>query len=318
MSLSIGLSFPRTLPASMVVPIAQRLDSGGVDELWLIEDCFFATGPSLAAAAIAATSRIEVGIGILPAVVRHPAITAMEVATLARLSGGRFTAGIGHGVRQWMEQLGVRPASPLTALGETITVVKRLLAGEEVSFEGETFRCENVRLDQAPPDRVPVLAGVRGPRSMAMAGSLADGVIVAEPASPTYLRWALEVAAPQESWRVVAFAPWLVVDDGARARRIMSRWLAAELENPNVAFRMLPFFQDLVDRLRDGGAEALADMPVEWWNDLGPIGTGRDAHEYFDRVEAAGADSVSVFPAPDADLAADDVDALIEFARNRR
>lgn len=317
MTLRIGLSFPRTLPASLVAPVAQRVEDGGLDELWLIEDCFFTSGPALAAAALAVTSRIEVGIGILPAVVRHPAITAMELATLAELGGGRFTAGIGHGVQSWMEQIGLRPSSPLTALEETIVIVKQLLAGEEVSYVGETFSCSGVRLEQPPSKGLSVLAGVQGPRSMALAGSVADGVIVVAPASPSHIRWAMETADPDGSWRTVAFAPWLVSDDGAQARRIMARWLAAELEAPSVGFRTLSFFDDLIDRHRDGGAEALADMPVDWWRDLGPIGTTEDALEYLDRVEAAGVDSVSFFPAPDATEALADVGALVDLARRR-
>lgn len=317
MSLRIGLSFPRTLPAPLVVPIAQRLEQGGLDELWLIEDCFFTSGPSLAAAALAVTNRIEVGIGILPAVVRHPAITAMELATLAELGDGRFTAGIGHGVQSWMEQIGLRPSSPLTALEETIAVVKRLLAGEEVSFVGQTFRCSGVQLEQPPSQRLPVLAGVQGPRSMELAGSIADGVILVAPAAPAHIRWAIETANPDGAWRTVVFAPWLVIDDGARAREIMAHWLATELEGPSIGFQVLPYFDDLVDRHRDGGAAALADMPADWWHDLGPIGTAEDALEYFDRIEAAGADSVSVFPAPDAKEALADVGSLVDLVQRR-
>ncbi len=314
----IGLSYPRTLSPSLLPQVAARLDEGGIDELWVIEDCFFTTGPSLAAAALTATERVEVGIGILPAVVRHPAVTAMELATLADLGGGRFTAGIGHGVQRWMQQMGVRPGSPLTALDETITVVKRLLAGEEVTFDG-TFRCEAVRLERPPSNRIDVLAGVQGPKSMTLAGRVADGVILTGPLSPQYIRWSREQAAPPGRWRVVGFAPWLVIDDDAyRARSIMSGWLAGELARPNAALRTLPYFEDLRDRFDGGGTDALRDMPVDWWRDLGPIGARRDAHEYLDRAEAAGADSISVFPAPDADLALEDVDALIEFAQGRR
>jgi alkanesulfonate monooxygenase SsuD/methylene tetrahydromethanopterin reductase-like flavin-dependent oxidoreductase (luciferase family) len=313
----IGLSYPRELPASSIAEFARLVEDGGLDELWVIEDCFFTSGPTLAAAALAVTRHIEVGIGILPAVVRHPAITAMELATLAELGGGRFTAGIGHGVQSWMGQIGLRPSSPLTALAETITVLKRLLAGEKVSFEG-TFVCDGVQLEQTPSDPPDVLAGVRGPKSMALAGQVADGVIIAEPASPDYIRWAIEQAAPTGPWRTVVFAPWLVIDDADRARRIMSAWLAQELQHPNIGFRKLRFFEDLVDRFTDGGAAALADMPVDWWRDLGPIGSSGDAHEYFDRVEAAGADSIGVFPAPDADLAFGDVAAVIDFSRGRR
>src|SRR5690606_31211664 len=133
---------------------ARRLESAGVDRLWVIEDCFFTAGVSLAASALAVTARLQVGVGILPAVARPAAVTAMEIATLANLAPGRFTAGIGHGVQDWMAQMGVRPRSPLGALDETISNVKRLLSGEEVSFEGDYVVLDRVRLDQ-PPSVVP-------------------------------------------------------------------------------------------------------------------------------------------------------------------
>ena len=91
-------------PARAVREFAPALEAGGVDQMWFIEDCFYTAGISLAATALALTERLQVGIGILPAVARNPAVTAMEIATLAELAPGRLLAGIGHGVQEWMEQ----------------------------------------------------------------------------------------------------------------------------------------------------------------------------------------------------------------------
>ena len=301
----------------MVPSVALRLEAGGIDELWVIEDCFYTAGPSLAAAALTVTETLHVGIGILPAVVRHPAITAMEIATLDELGSGRFTAGIGHGVQSWMDQIGLRERSPLTALEETFTIVSQLLSGDEVSFEGETVRCDSVRLDRAPEQRIDLLAGVRGPRSMELAGRIADGVILAGPASPAYVDWARQRANRPTDWRVVAFAPWLVIEDGPRAQSLMAPWLASELEDPNIGMTQLSFFDDLRDRHADGGAPALADLPAAWWHEIGPIGTPQDALTYLDGMEGAGTDVVSVFPAPMVPEAMADIDTLISIARRR-
>src|SRR6266540_656435 len=174
---AIGMCFHRSYPAGLVTEFAKRLDAGGADQLWVIEDCFYTAGVSLAAAALAVTERITVGVGILPAVARNPAITAMEIATLCGLGPGRVLPGIGHGVQEWMGQMGVRPASPLTALEEVIDAVRRLLAGEEVSVDGRYVRLDRVKLDQPPVTAPPVLAGVRGPKSLALAGRVAGGVV---------------------------------------------------------------------------------------------------------------------------------------------
>ena len=69
-ALRLGMCFARSLPPTFVVEVAERLDASGVDQLWVIEDCFYTTAPSLAATALARTDRLHVGIGILPAVAR--------------------------------------------------------------------------------------------------------------------------------------------------------------------------------------------------------------------------------------------------------
>ena len=114
MAMTVEMCFPRECPGSAVTEIARRLEAGGLDELWLIEDCFFTTAPPLAAAALASTERLAVGLGILPAVSRTAAVTAMEIATLASIGPGRVVGGIGHGIQSWMAQMErpLRPRSP--------------------------------------------------------------------------------------------------------------------------------------------------------------------------------------------------------------
>jgi 5,10-methylenetetrahydromethanopterin reductase len=160
---AIGMCFDRGYPAAAVREFAERLERDGVDELWIIEDCFYTAGISLAATALARTERLRVGLGILPAVARTAAITAMELATLAHLAPGRLLAGIGHGVQAWMAQMGVRTTTPLNTLEEVIVNVKRLLKGEEVTFVGKHVVLDRVKLNARPahiPRCFPVCAAL--------------------------------------------------------------------------------------------------------------------------------------------------------------
>src|SRR5690349_17446064 len=109
-----GVMLPRDLHASSVLDFARRADELGFDELWVVEDLGFRGGIAQAGAVLAATSRIVVGIGILPAAARNAAFAAMELGTLAQLFPGRLIAGIGHGMPDWMRQVGAWPRSPLT------------------------------------------------------------------------------------------------------------------------------------------------------------------------------------------------------------
>ena len=90
---------PRELTAARGHPsVARRGEELGFGELWLAEDYFFTGGISGATAVLAETKEVPVGLGIVSAMVRHPAVLAMEIATMARMYPGRVHPGIGLGV----------------------------------------------------------------------------------------------------------------------------------------------------------------------------------------------------------------------------
>ncbi len=310
----LGVCFDRSYPASAVVEFAERLEAGGVPQLWVIEDCFFTAGISLAATALARTQRLQVGLGILPAVARNPAVTAMELATLANLAPGRLIAGIGHGVQAWMEQMGARTASPLTTLEEVITVVRRLLRGERVTFAGREVRMSDVQLDQPPTTVPPILAGVRGPKSLALAGRVADGVVLAEGAGAAYVRSAVQQAGAPDNFRVSVFTALCVDTDRRAAYRGMAPVVAGWLSSPNPAIDAHPHAPELRERLATGGADALVDAPREWWLQLGAIGTFDDALEHVISLADAGAHDVSLFPAPELAVGREQLGDAIRLA----
>lgn len=299
----IGMCFDRSFPAAAIPEYARRLESAGLDQLWLIEDCFFTAGVSLAAAALAVTERLRVGIGILPAVARTAAVTAMEIATLANLAPGRFIPGIGHGVQDWMGQMGVRPRSPLTALDETITNVKRLLAGEEVTFDGDYVHLDRVRLAAPPADVPPVLAGVQQERSLAVAGRVADGVILVESVGPTYVNWALDRAGRPDGFGVTTFSMLSIDQDRRAAYRRVASLVAGVVRERRRSVTVLPFFDEMAARVERDGDEALVDMPADHWLEIGAVGTMDDALAHINALADAGAGSVNVFPGPSLDMA---------------
>lgn len=313
---AIGLCFDRTLPAPLIREFAQQLDRGGADDLWIIEDCFYTGGVSLAATALAVTDRLTVGFGILPAVARAVPVTAMEIATLSALAPGRVLAGIGHGVQSWMGQMGVRTRSPLTTLEEVFVTLRRLLAGEEVTFDGRQISLDSVRLDAPPQELPPLLAGVQGPRSMELAGRIADGVVLAEPASPSYVRWSLDKAGREPGDFVVAtFSQFCVKPTRESAYAELAPWLATQLRAPGDAYRALPFFDDLTDWYARHGADGLRRMPTQWWQEIGPIGTLDDALAHVEALQTAGARRIGFFPRADVAAAREQVEHVIRIAQ---
>ncbi|GIF15063.1 N5,N10-methylene tetrahydromethanopterin reductase [Actinoplanes teichomyceticus] len=183
--------FDRDLSPEDLQTFAVAVEEAGADDLWVVEDLGWAGSISAAALALAATSRIRVGIGITPAPLRSPALLAMELATLARVYPGRLVAGLGHGVPEWMRQVGVEPKSKLAMLEETILVVQGLLRGETVTLNGREVCIDGVRLVHPPVAVPPIVTGVVRPRSLELSGRVADGTIIAEGNGPAQLADAL-------------------------------------------------------------------------------------------------------------------------------
>jgi alkanesulfonate monooxygenase SsuD/methylene tetrahydromethanopterin reductase-like flavin-dependent oxidoreductase (luciferase family) len=208
-AISLPQNPPETLPA-----LARAADEAGLEELWLWEDCFLHSGVAAAAAALASTSRVRVGIGILPVPFRNVALTAMEIATLRRLFGDRAIVGVGHGVQDWMAQVGARPASPMTLLREYLTALRALLNGETVTVTGRYVNLDGVRLDW-PPDPPPeLLVGATGPKTLRLSGELADGTILTAGTPPEGVRAARGHIAADEH-RVVVFLQTATGPDAA-------------------------------------------------------------------------------------------------------
>jgi 5,10-methylenetetrahydromethanopterin reductase len=314
----IGMCFARTFPAPAVIEFAERLEADGLDELWIIEDCFYTGAVSLAAAALARTERLTVGLGILPAVARTAAITAMEVATLSALGPGRVVAGIGHGVQSWMGQMGARTPSPLTTLEEVVVAVKQLMSGAEVTTSGRHVVLDRVRLD-APPTQVPsVIVGASGPKSLALAGRVADGLVLAEGTGPAALRDALTQAAPVGPFDVTVFAALCIRPDRRDAHAEMAPFLAGLLDDDRSALRSLPFFDNLLARYQADGVAGLASMPADWWTAVGAVGTLDDAVAHLIALGEAGARTVALFPDPDLDVGREQLADVAAIARELR
>ncbi|HEY7593266.1 MAG TPA: LLM class flavin-dependent oxidoreductase [Actinophytocola sp.] len=175
---TLGVVFRPQLPPERLPGVVRAAEESGLEELWLWEDCFFEGGVASMAAALGWTSRLRVGIGILPLPLRNVALTAMEVATLDRLFPGRTVFGFGHGAQEWMAQVGARPASPLTAMREHLVALNALLRGERVRTSGDYVRLDDVALDWPPPAPPRLYFGATRPRSLRLSGELAGGTII--------------------------------------------------------------------------------------------------------------------------------------------
>jgi alkanesulfonate monooxygenase SsuD/methylene tetrahydromethanopterin reductase-like flavin-dependent oxidoreductase (luciferase family) len=228
---SIGVVFPARSRIELLPGFATRADRAGFDELWVVEDCFLSGGISMAATALALTRRLRVGIGLLPVVARNPVIAAMEVGSLARLHPGRLSIAFGHGVADWMRQIGAYPRSRLAALEEVTTVVRSLLGGETTSLDGEHVQVVDAYLEASPDPPPSILVGSTGPRGLAIAGRSSDGVLLAEGASAPFIEWAVRQTRAagdrRGPFRCVVYS-WARLDDDEQ--RALA-WLRAAVDS---------------------------------------------------------------------------------------
>ncbi|RSN30267.1 5,10-methylene tetrahydromethanopterin reductase [Amycolatopsis sp. WAC 04169] len=294
----LGVRIPRELPAARLKSLAQHAEQEGLDEVWIVEDCFYAGGIATASAVLSATEKITLGIGIMPAVARNPAIAAMEIAAMAELYPGRLIAGFGHGVPGWMRQIDAWPKSALAAFEETLTVIRRLLAGERVSFEGKHVRLDEVELEFPPALPPKLVGGVRGPKSLAAAGRVADGTLLAEPATPEYVRATRDLIGV-EGHSIAAYN-WLALDaDQDRAReRARSDVASAIGPNSGPALEPLDFGAELLAEVKaatDRGDLARRLRP-EWIDRLSISGPLDRCVEQIRALYAAGTESVILLP----------------------
>lgn len=281
---------------------AERL---GFGQLWMAEDCFTSGGISGAAAVLGATSEIPVGLGIINAMVRHPALLAMELSTLGRMYPDRLVPAIGLGLPDWLRQLGVYPRSPVTALGECVRSVRDLLAGEEVSADGY-FHFDAVRLSF--PVALRLHMGVMGPRMLALSGEIADGTVLSVLASADYVRWAREriavgaAAANRDAGdhRLSTFALCAVDQDAERARAEIRPVLAFFLDavKRSTLVKALGIADELLALAADGVDALTERMPDEWVEELAIAGDPATCAVKIERLLDAGSDTVELFPAP--------------------
>jgi alkanesulfonate monooxygenase SsuD/methylene tetrahydromethanopterin reductase-like flavin-dependent oxidoreductase (luciferase family) len=293
------------MPPERIVHTARRAEELGVGELWFSEDCFFAGAFAGIAAALAATERVPVGLGVAAAVTRHPALLAMECATLSRLHPGRFRPGIGLGVPFWLQQKGLLPRSPLGAVRECVAGLRRLLAGEELTEEG-LFAFDRVRLTHLPEEELPIYLGMVGPKGLELSGAIADGSVLSVLAGVDYVRWARERIAAgaaaagraEAPHRVVTYVLYSVDADGAAARAAVREatafYLTAMPDNAlSGVYGIQPQLQELV------AAGTLAqDMPPAWVDDLAVAGDPDEVAAKIRALLEAGSDSVGLWLFP--------------------
>jgi 5,10-methylenetetrahydromethanopterin reductase len=263
-----GVWFQGGLPVSASVELAVAAESAGVDAVWVAEGPVARDALITLSAIASATSRVQLGTGVVNPHTRHPAQLAASFATLDELSAGRAVCGVGIGARDFLIPIGADVSHPLATAREMVTVLRGLLAREVVVLQGQKFRLDGVRLGFRPTRHgIPIVLAATGPRMCALSGELADGIYLMY-GTEAYVRGsiALALGARDDAPFTVASPILMAVDeDAAAARRRLKAGIGLMLTEPNgeVMLEANGLDPALAQRIRDGlaqgGIRALAD-----------------------------------------------------------
>jgi probable F420-dependent oxidoreductase len=292
MLLAISPSAPGSR-ADDLVGLVGRAEALGYSEAWLAE----VAGPesfSLAGAIASTTTRIELGVAVVPSSTRSPALLAMGAGTVSQLLGGRaFNLGIGSSSQLIVESWhGAEFVPPLPRVRETVEATRALLAGER-SYAGAHVRADRFTLATPPAGPVRLYVGALGPRMLRLAGAVGDGVCLNLMPAATVPRQLAEIRRGADAagrdlpgdFRVMARFHVVLTDDPSAGRDVVRAgfgpYFAQAVYNRFLAWTGYPEAADAVASAfaagdRHGVAAALTDEIVDGVALVGPPGRVRE------------------------------------------
>ena len=229
-----------------IVALAKRAVAAGFGSLWMAH---IRSIDAIAALGVAGreTTRIELGTAVTPTYPRHPMAMAQQALTTAQLSDNRFVLGIGLSHQRVVEgMLGLSYARPVRHMREYLSVLRPLLRGEMVNFEGEIYRFANLQIDVPGVSDVSVIVAALGEHMLRLAGRVADGTstwMTGPQTIATHIQPLLSkaaAAAGRPAPRVIAGLPIVLTTDVAAAREKIARSLAI--------YGQLPSYRAMLDR----------------------------------------------------------------------
>jgi 5,10-methylenetetrahydromethanopterin reductase len=263
------------------------------------------------------TRRISLGTRVTDPYIRHPALTAVAIATLDEVSQGRAILGLGAGGSGFRE-LGIERVRPVRAIREAIDVIRRLWTGEEFAFEGQVVSWRGGQLDFEVRDSIPIVIVGRSPLLLELAGEVADGSIIATGVSREGIAWARERVemGERKSGRLIGSTEllhmtYLVIDlDLPAARRAAKRALAAGIAGSYPAFEFLKVNklevpEELSDYLSSGRRDLMtvAEMiPDSFVPKLAIAGPPDHCIEQLNGLISYGIDHPLITPVPSTTL----------------
>jgi F420-dependent oxidoreductase-like protein len=263
--LSMSFNWQGPMDFAQACARVRLAEEAGVDTIWVAEawgrDCF-----TILALLAHETKRIKLGTGIVNCYSRTPAALAQHFATLDEFSGGRMVIGLGTSGHRVIEHFHGVPFQPsLTRLREYVEIIRMILAGQPLKYQGKVFHLERGFRLRFPPVRtsIPIFIASLTPRSVAQTAAIADGWM---PVMIPLERLSREVAAFRQLVRAAGRDPQSVIVRSPGAVTVTRNVDKARQESKaHLAFyitNMGDFYREQLVRL--GHEAAVSDVHKAW------------------------------------------------------
>jgi len=261
--LKIGIASNGWEAPDLLRAVAKAADHGCSGSLWVASHLFQSDPITSSAIAAGATEALKIALMAVSPFAMHPVHIAMAAATLDQYFPGRVQLCLGVGAPLDLQAAGIEAEHPLPALREAIRVIRALLMGESVQFEGERFMVSGRRLSSGKR-HVPIVLAASRPKMLELAGAEADGVLISAATSPAFVCWTLNRVAEGEarSGRKVhkcALVYTAVSENSRTAHDKLRRTLAFVLRGAHHAHNL-----ELAGSILDQAALAAAYRDENW------------------------------------------------------
>jgi probable F420-dependent oxidoreductase len=310
--MTLGVTFPffHVLPLAEYLALAREVEARGYDTIWVGEA---GGGDAVTAMTLlaSATTRVRIASGVIPFQTRTPVLLGQTAASLAHLAPGRIALGLGVSsaiiVGQWH---GLPFTRPLAQLREAVAIIRAALQGERVTFEGEFYRVRNFRLMTPPPTApVRIYLAALGPKALALAGEIADGVLLnwiapeTVPASIAHVRTgAARAGRSLEGFEIAAYVRTCVTEAPGPVREALARDITGyAIVDAYADFFRESGFASEIDALQGAWkagdrAGAVGHISPRVLDALGVVGSADFCRERIRRFAAAGVTMPVVVP----------------------
>ena len=173
-----GIEFVPKEPFWKTVYYAIQSEKRGFDNLWITDHYNNRNVYVTLAVTAMHTKEIIIGPGVTNPFLVNPIMTTQSLASLDELAPGRVVLGMGAGDKTTLASTGIEAKKQLSAVVDSIAIFKAMLEGKSVDYEGNVFKVTGTKFNFKPRGQIPIYIGAQGPKMLATAGKIGDGVLI--------------------------------------------------------------------------------------------------------------------------------------------